>query len=479
MNSRNFKIDSVSSVLRNPRTIFILIIGTIIYIFITLFDGIISYNVLNISSIPFENAVESFVSLILLSILNSFILISIVNVVKNFDHERITSDRLNHYGNFIRVLILTLISTVILSIAGLFPILFSIYIYNTLSMFLSFFFYILIVIMIIFGVFFLFTPISVVFRDLSISESFNELRVLSKKISLTSFIIGILPLGFIYTMVYIFPIVSYLFTYPLYIITVTMFAVIYSKTFEDRNMIKNFENDDLHSPFISKKDGNYNMSLDHFGNTDNSQNFQDKNVDLKLEDVKLYPYYIKRPFKILKKIEVDESYSIDDNIHMLKKMAFDLGANAVTNVRYHKKFYSKVSPKFSGLAVYINDIESVERYYPYSNTSIVINGLLLFFSGVSRNLSGFIIMPLATFILIYITSNKYGFSSIILKFVTSGIIIFNMWLIYIHIDSSNPYNNINSLWMYCINLVIIGLTLVYLYNMNINENKFDSYMVEH
>jgi len=67
------------------------------------------------------------------------------------------------------------------------------------------------------------------------------------------------------------------------------------------------------------------------------------------EDVKLYHYNIKKPFKSFKKIyarsdnSLESDAAINDINEKLKEKASDLGANAIINVGYEKRNFDSIS----------------------------------------------------------------------------------------------------------------------------------------
>ena len=159
-------------------------------------------------------------------------------------------------------------------------------------------------------------------------------------------------------------------------------------------------------------------------------------------------------------------------------MAFELGANALINVKYHKKFHNSVKPKLSGLAVITDSQNTVEKHEPQiSFLSIIVSLAIIIIGGLSGRVSSFLIMPGAIFVVIYGIYQRFGLSSIIFRLVTMGIIIFNMWLIYTNINPLDltEYNSYLIL-AYFLNIAIIVLLLVYFYNNENNINKFKNYL---
>ncbi len=99
------------------------------------------------------------------------------------------------------------------------------------------------------------------------------------------------------------------------------------------------------------------------------------------EKVKLYHYNIKKPFKSFKKIYVSSDNSlestaaINDINEKLKEKASDLGANAIINVGYEQGILTLFRGiRGIGQAVYIKDLENIEKTYPAGNTFFMIYG---------------------------------------------------------------------------------------------------------
>jgi len=97
------------------------------------------------------------------------------------------------------------------------------------------------------------------------------------------------------------------------------------------------------------------------------------------EEVKLYPYNIKNLFKSFRKITVRSDKSLestaakDDVNEKLREKASNVGANAVIRVRYEQGIFTLFRGiRGVGQAVYIKDLENVEKTHPPGS------GLLLF-----------------------------------------------------------------------------------------------------
>lgn len=99
------------------------------------------------------------------------------------------------------------------------------------------------------------------------------------------------------------------------------------------------------------------------------------------EDVKLYHYNIKKPFKSFRKIYArsynswESDAAINDINEKLKEKASNLGANAIINVSYEKGILTLFRGiRGIGQAVYIKDLENIEKTYPAGNTFLLIYG---------------------------------------------------------------------------------------------------------
>lgn len=108
------------------------------------------------------------------------------------------------------------------------------------------------------------------------------------------------------------------------------------------------------------------------------------------EEVKLYRYNIKKPFKSFKRISVrsnEHMYSktaaIDDVNGKLKEKASSLGANAVIRVVYNQSIFSSFrGMKGTGQAVYIEDLENIEKTFPTGSGLSIFLGISWLFLGL-------------------------------------------------------------------------------------------------
>lgn len=138
------------------------------------------------------------------------------------------------------------------------------------------------------------------------------------------------------------------------------------------------------------------------------------------EEVKIYHYTIKKPFKLFKRISVrsdkslqSKTTAIDDVNEKLKEKASNLGANAVINVVYKQGIFALFrGVRGYGRAVFIEDLENVEKTYPPGTNFLLILG----FFWVMMGLLGFndhnqFYLPLGITMVIYGVFTRLGYTN--------------------------------------------------------------------
>lgn len=149
------------------------------------------------------------------------------------------------------------------------------------------------------------------------------------------------------------------------------------------------------------------------------------------EEIGLYHYNIKKPFKSFRKIyahsdkSLESIAAIDDVNEKLKEKASDLGANAVIRVGYEQGILTLFRGiRGIGQAVYIKDLENVEKTNPQGTAFYMIMG----FFWVIIGLFGFndyhqFLLPIGISMIIYGVFNRLGYINKTFFLAFLGIII--------------------------------------------------------
>ncbi len=168
------------------------------------------------------------------------------------------------------------------------------------------------------------------------------------------------------------------------------------------------------------------------------------------EEIKLYHYNIKNPFKTFRRITVrsdkalgSETEAMDDVNEKLKERASNLGANAVIGVRYEKGIFTLFRGiRGIGQAVYIKDMENVEKKYPSGTVPILLGAMwvILGLLGYHDYQQFYIPFGLAMIILGISTRQRYMNKIFFLAF--SGIIILGglIWAKYVLKNGIQMFN---------------------------------------